>query len=281
MIEHIKTIELLGKPLFTLVSIKAPIKVITQMPSDEACFAYILEGGVHEFSESEELIAQQQEAILSKCGNYVVEMLGSKTSGNYRSLTIHFHNKVMLDIYKDSLPSFLKTKELHRHPKMAKIESSKLLDHYINGILHYFESEFLVTEDILILKLKEIILLLFQTESSDQIIDLMNNLFAPKTYNFRQIIEAHTYSTISISELASLVPMSISSFKREFQKQFNTSPSNYFIQKKTERVANLLRLTDKSISELAYECGFKNVSHLSKVFKLKYGLPPSQYRLNF
>ncbi len=281
MIEQIKTIELFGKPLFTLVNIKAPIKVVTQMPSDEACFAYILEGGIHEFSEKEELIAQQKEAILSKCGSYVVEMLGSTTSSNYSSLTIHFYNEVLLRIYKDSLPSFLKTKEPQSHPIMAKVKHTKLLEHYINGVLYYFENESLTSEEILILKLKEIILLLFQTENSDQIKDLMNHLFTPKVYNFREIIDAHVCSTISIAELASLVHMSISSFKREFKKQYNTSPSNYFINKRTERVANLLRLTDKNVSELAYECGFKNVSHLSKVFKIKYGISPSQYRLNF
>jgi AraC-like DNA-binding protein len=36
----------------------------------------------------------------------------------------------------------------------------------------------------------------------------------------------------------------------------------------------------KNISEIAYDSGFENISHFSRIFKEKYSLSPLQYRKN-
>ena len=41
----------------------------------------------------------------------------------------------------------------------------------------------------------------------------------------------------------------------------------------------LLLSTDKSLTEIAQECGFCDSNYLCLVFRKKYGLPPHQYRL--
>lgn len=92
-------------------------------------------------------------------------------------------------------------------------------------------------------------------------------------------MDAHLYSSITLTELASLTHHSLSSFKREFKKIYADTPGNYIIRKRVEKVAELLQVSDETISNIAYDCGFKSVAHFSRVFKLQNGVSPSQYRL--
>jgi len=60
-------------------------------------------------------------------------------------------------------------------------------------LLFYFQHPALVNEDILILKLKEIILLLAQTANARAIQTIFAQLFSPTTYTSKQIIEANLF----------------------------------------------------------------------------------------
>ena len=80
-------------------------------------------------------------------------------------MTIHFHPEMLKKAYGDSLPSFLKKPIDDSQNFMVHVKASELVKKYIEGVLFYVENEQLVTEEILVLKLKEIILLLLQTDN--------------------------------------------------------------------------------------------------------------------
>ena len=44
------------------------------------------------------------------------------------------------------------------------------------------------------------------------------------------------------------------------------------------KAKDLLINTDESIKDIAWKCGFADISHLSNSFKKKYGLSPIEYR---
>ncbi|WP_437395046.1 helix-turn-helix domain-containing protein [Flagellimonas lutimaris] len=48
--------------------------------------------------------------------------------------------------------------------------------------------------------------------------------------------------------------------------------------KRLEKAKLLLKSSDKSIGDVVFECGFKNISHFSRIFKERYQASPSQYR---
>jgi AraC-like DNA-binding protein len=138
----------------------------------------------------------------------------------------------------------------------------------------------LVNEEILILKLKEIILLLSQTSNAEAIQIILSQLFSPTTYTFKQIIEAHLFSQLTIEELAQHNNLSVSSFKREFAKLYNDTPANYIKTKKLEKAAELLSVSNKRISDIAFECGFNDLANFTRSFSEKYNISPTKYRLN-
>lgn len=277
MVKDYKTIDLFGKLLFETIILKPPYKKPNLMPN-EACFLYILKGEYDAISETERLRVEAEESLLMKCGNYTCNMYPSQTSETYQALAVHFYPDILLKIYENKLPDFLQQK-LPLQTGMSVLNSDILIRKYIEGILFYFQNPDLVTEEILILKLKEIILLLNQTKNAPAIRSILSNLFSPTTYSFKEIIKAHYYENISLEELAILNNQSLSTFKREFKKLYNTSPATYLREKKLEKSVKLLVSTDLRTTDIAYECGFTNVSHFSKVFKNKFGISPTIYKL--
>jgi len=63
IIKH-KTIELLGEPLFTWVTIKTPLWPSVPLPAD-ACFAYIIDGDNQSLSKKGKIRAESGQIILS------------------------------------------------------------------------------------------------------------------------------------------------------------------------------------------------------------------------
>jgi AraC family transcriptional regulator, exoenzyme S synthesis regulatory protein ExsA len=93
-------------------------------------------------------------------------------------------------------------------------------------------------------------------------------------------MEANFRYNLSLEEYAKLCHRSLSSFKREFQAHFQESPGKWLLQKRLDYSAALLRGSRMNVTEVAFESGFEDVSHYSRVFKERFGIPPMAYRQN-
>ena len=49
-------------------------------------------------------------------------------------------------------------------------------------------------------------------------------------------------------------------------------------QTRMQQAKNLLRNTDKSISEIAEDVGISNYNYFSRIFKKRFGISPREYR---
>ncbi len=96
--------------------------------------------------------------------------------------------------------------------------------------------------------------------------------------SFEQIIFANTFIDIQIEKLAMLCNRSLTSFKKEFRRIFDSSPHQWFLRQRLSHARLLLISTRKSIAEIGSECTFPNTSHFIKLFKRSYGQTPATYR---
>lgn len=278
IVEH-KTIHLFGKLLFEWALIMPPFKKLNPMPN-EACFVHIRQGTYNSVSEDEFLTSYQGQSVLMKCGSYLSQMVSNPVTDMYETVAVHFHPDVLKKIYEKETPSFLLKKKTYAGSNMAIINASAPIEKYIEDILFYFDHPQLANEDILVLKTKEIILLLMQSKDASSVRHILENLFSKRTVTFKKIIESHIFSDITVGELAQLNNMSLSSFKRTFKKTYHTSPSQYINAKRLQKSKELVAISDLSINAIAYDCGFKTTSHFSKKFKQEYGVSPKVFRLN-
>ncbi|MFM8744586.1 MAG: helix-turn-helix domain-containing protein, partial [Cytophagales bacterium] len=98
------------------------------------------------------------------------------------------------------------------------------------------------------------------------------------TRKFTQTVETNQLNKLTLTELAFLCNMSISTFKREFQKQYSESPSRWFQNKRLEHAHRLIHQAHKKPSEIYFEVGYENISSFVQAYKLKYGATPAHHK---
>lgn len=279
MLIDYKKIDLYGKSLLQKVVLKPPFD-FTFPVAEQACFLYMRQGEMQYEFDEEQVDIPANYALLLNCINSGKQIYNTHASGNGELVIVTFHADVLKKIYDRELPALLqRPRNAVSNQSGEKISSDFLIQKYIEGLLFYFENPSLVNDDILVLKLKEIILLLSQTQSAETIQVILSQLFTPATYTFRQIIEAHLFLPVSIEELARKTNLSLSSFKREFARLYNDSPANYIKSKRLERAAELLRASDSRVTDIAYDCGFNDLANFTKSFHERYKITPTDYRL--
>jgi len=276
IIEH-KRFDLFQKMIFEKAVLKAPFRITNDMPN-EACFLYILKGEQKVSAAVEQLHLHPHEAVLMKCGLYFGNWLKKVEFEECEAIAIHFYPEVLRQVYEKEIPKFIR--QVKNPGSMYKVASDELIKKYIESILFYFDNPALVDEELVLLKLKELILLLSKTENASSIIELISSLFSEEKHNFREVVEANLYSDLNVGQLAQLANMSLSTFKREFKKTYRQSPARYLKNKKLERAAELLAVSDQRVTEVAFDCGFNDAAHFTRSFHEKYGLSPSRYRLS-
>jgi AraC-like DNA-binding protein len=128
-------------------------------------------------------------------------------------------------------------------------------------------------------KLKEFVLLLSKSENAASILDFVSALFKPYEYDFKKIIHQNLFSPLSVSELAHLCGMSISTFQRTFHSVFNQAPAKFILSQRMNKAKEMLLDKNVRISDIAYDCGFQSPSTFNRSFKSCFDYSPSEYRL--
>lgn len=278
MVIEYKKIDLYGKTLIQKVVLKPPFEFAFAV-SDYACFLFSLKGDMQFHADDEQMVVPVNYSLFLNCITTGKKITNSVSSNTNEIVVISFHPDILKKIYERDLPLLLQQpKNNVTNQSSEKINNDFLIQKYIEGLLFYFENPSLVNDEILILKLKEIILLLSQTRNAGTIQTILSQLFSPTTYTFKQIIEANIFSQVGIEELARKANLSVSSFKREFAKLYDDSPANYIKTKRLEKAAGLLLASDNRITDIAFECGFNDLANFTKSFHDKYSVTPTGYR---
>jgi len=278
MVNDYKKHDLYGKTLIQKIELTPPFKFDFPV-TEQACFLYVKGGELEYQIDDEQINIAMNYSLLLNCINSGKQIYNSSSKSNCEIVIVTFYPEILKKIYDRELPLLLrKPKNIISNKSSEKINNDFLIQKYIEGLLFYFENPSLINEDILILKVREIILLLSQTQNSESIQVILSQLFSPTTYTFKQIIEANLFSQLTIEELAQQNNLSVSSFKREFAKLYHDTPANYIKARKLEKAAELLQVSDQRITEIAFDCGFNDLANFTKSFTSKYSVSPTNYR---
>ena len=108
--------------------------------------------------------------------------------------------------------------------------------------------------------------------------DFFNSDRIEKIYNF---IREHYSKRIMLEEAAGLLNMSVPSFSRFIKQRTGKSFVDFLNEIRLGYATRMLIETNKSVSEICYECGFNNISNFNRTFKKKQNSTPSEFRTNF
>lgn len=280
MIVEQAEIKYQGKVVFERLVMSTKFKRVPKLfTEDEACFLYLTKGAFHFRTPANLLTFNEGDGMLAKCGNYFIEnvTINEKTEHPVISVVGAFFYPKMV---KSFFQSDLSIEQFHSNFDTVKINIEPLMRSFIDSINFMLNNPKVADENLIITKLKELLLLLSKSEQGSSINSFVNSLFVSHEYNFSEVIQQNLYANLSITELAHLCSMSLATFKRKFADYYKESPAKYILKKRLEKSAQLLVYRSKTISEIAYESGFETISNFNKVFKKQYGQSPTEYRLS-
>lgn len=112
-----------------------------------------------------------------------------------------------------------------------------------------------------------------QDKMYDEYVSRINRIF--------DFVESNLDKPITLEELANVANFSKFHFNRIFHSIVGETPFQFIQRLRIEKAASLILSNNKeSISEIAFKCGFSDISIFSRNFKSYFHVSASQYRLH-
>jgi AraC family transcriptional regulator len=93
-----------------------------------------------------------------------------------------------------------------------------------------------------------------------------------------EYIEEYLGDDLSLAGIAKAAGVSISRLNNEFKRRTNLAPYQYVLSARVRRANILLTTTDISLAEIAFQCGFSNQQHMTRMVRRVTGRTPGNIR---
>ncbi len=177
--------------------------------------------------------------------------------------------------HKLSLPS----KKHADHKQVISISTSETLAGFFTSMSFYYSTAKEPDNALLELKFKELILTIADSPGNAELLAYFCSLLhEPRPLSLQRLMSENFCYNLKLEQFAVLSNRSLSSFKRDFQEIFRTTPGKWLLEKRLLHAKNLLNNRSKSVSDIAFESGFESLAHFSRSFKSRFGTTPSMSR---
>ena len=238
---------------------------------------FVLEGTYKARHGREEYTVRKNQMVLLKKAVVIdyhkAAELGQDSRVEY--MMFFLKDDLLKDFIKIADIKSLSTDESAAVPVSVREVNERLLK-YLDSLKPYFSESEKIEENLIRLKLLE---LLFDLTNTDQnILAQLLQLNQISRKNIKAIVEENLLNPVSLNELAYLSGRSLSSFKRDFQALYNMPPSQWIREQWLEKAKDLLLNKSMSVTDVCYTTGFENIAHFSRLFKSHFGYSPSSHK---
>jgi AraC-like DNA-binding protein len=192
---------------------------------------------------------------------------------------------VMFFVTDDFICEVLKSKSTPIHSPAKKyrsvisIEANASLKMFYQSMMPYFKTEHTPDQSLLHLKFRELILAIADNPSNVEVLSYFCSLLKqPKEASLQMVMEDNFCFNLKLDEFAKLSSRSLSAFKRDFLKIYNTRPGKWLMEKRLDHALHLITNLNKTVAESAFESGFESPSHFSRSFRDRFGRTPASLR---
>lgn len=187
------------------------------------------------------------------------------------------HKSVVMHLSTERLRSFYAN--LNIKPKVSPTQKIRCFNHHpllescLASLIPYFNLQDTFPQNIASLKITEAISILRNID--EDIDNVFANFEEPGKIDLATFMEKNFMFNMPLEKFGYLTGRSLTTFKRDFDKAFSSTPQRWLTQKRLELAHYQLAEKNKRPVEVYYETGFENLSHFSYVFKKHFGYAPT------
>lgn len=244
-----------------------------QIILNQNTFSFLIEGNKEVIFDNLDLSIDNRKFLIMKSGHCLMTEKLSKIK-NYRSILLFFTNETLSKFIQKFGLNNIKKDE---YKSVYSFEYDKFIKRFVDSLIDVSKLSKTVQKKIIEVKFEEIMLYLIELHGTDILYSLRSNN-DNLTQNFTRTVDSNQLKKLTLKELAFLCNMSVSTFKRKFEKNYSESPIKWFQNKRLEHAYYLLNQKHKKSSEIYFEVGYENLSSFIQAYKSKYNKTPKQHQ---
>lgn len=237
-------------------------------------FVYVIKGKKKWFSGDHEAIAEAGDCLFIKKGAHsIYQYFDDEFCSLFMFVPDQFirdtllENEVDLGVPGETAPS-----------PILRVQTDEMLTTYFLSFLSYISQSGRSEKGLAELKFKELILTVVSGSGNTSLSSYFLRLCNMARPSLQAVMESNFTYPMTLDEYAGLSGRSLSTFRRDFKDTYSTTPGRWLRQRRLDHGRYLLEQTDKSVTEVVLDCGFRNPSHFSRAFKEKFGRPPLEHK---
>lgn len=245
--------------------------------SDTNYFVFVTSGKKMWRSMTQDYLVQAGDALFVKKGANLVHQFFEES---YCALMVFIPDdfiKTCIQRFSPLLGTHTAS-ETQETDAVIRIQLDAYLEGYIQSLEAFLNAPSGPDKHLLYLKFEELLLNIFTNPLHKTLSDYLLSLNQEENLQLQHIMEANYAYCLSLEQYARLCHMSLSTFKRNFEKTYQTSPGKWLAEKRLNRAALLLKTTQKPVNLIGFECGFEEPSSFTRAFKKQFSSSPVSFR---
>lgn len=215
---------------------------------------------------------------------------------------VEFSHKIEPDKPLQSISIFTKLKNLHLLPQAEKEifenQLPELLnpkENFVKGPSFYmtldmqmavqkiFNTPYTGNTRVLFLKsqVNELLAHFFALLSCDDQKNDFSEKDKNKLFQAKEIVTTNYSKPPSITQLSKMVGLNSNKLKKNFKELFGVPVFKYIQEERLHKAYELLRQSEKTVQEAAWEVGYESLSSFSNAFHKKFGARPNEVKQQF
>ena len=203
--------------------------------------------------------------------NQLTNFVKRPVNGEFKSISIYFDEATLRNFRTEN---DLSASTLYKNENVLLLKPNGYLIKYLDSLSPYIDGTGLNNEKLSLLKVKEAIMILLET--NPLLKDLLFDFNEPGKIDLEAFMNEHYRHNQELSRFAFLTGRSLSTFKRDFEQIFKTTPNKWLLQRRLESAYYLIKDKGMKPSEIYLDLGFTDLSHFSFAFKKAYEISPSK-----
>ncbi len=244
--------------------------------SEHNFIVYVLSGRRILHQPGHTYVMTEGKCFFSKKGGWLSQ---GEFGANWRVMIFFMPDSYLQQFLKKYSTSFSPgVAQKGKMPQIIDLDTNETTTLFFKSMVVYFMQSPSMPEVLLELKFRELLFNLLINPGNEDFLFQLHRIADHHKASLSEIMETNYTYNLSLAEFAKLAHLSLASFKREFKKVFGTTPGKWLMEKRLDYAGRILSTSSKSISDVAFESGFQNTTHFTRVFKEKFYISPLHYR---